>query len=509
MSTHFIAVPAAEGNIVAELGALLPANPSATASLFASMRQVGYAAWVLGLRDDTSGLECGCAAFLRTGRLNRTLEIPSLPAVGADNSFWDGLLEFCRHHGVTKLVLNTFGSPPGVEIPSLGTHCTWRSRCEFILDLSGDLAAMLNPKHKASVKRAEKAGVEVRRTRSIGALISHQALICQSMNRRHSRGENVRPIHSLRPSLEHVAFLESGAGELFQAVCGETVLSSALVLHAPKGSYYQSAGTSPEGMAVGASHFLIHSIASQLRADGAQIFNLGGANEDEQSSLVRFKKRFGASRVPLPSATCYIGPAWRGRISRAIELIRSDRKRLLRLLTGQGSHMIVYAHDTGTLRPQHSQVELAFRALTPEDLRGLSVANASFRARQLERLNRFGASYSYAVFANGQIAHVSWLLPPTAIEKDFPRVVRGRSGEAEITGCETLPEFRGRGIYGVAIRHLFEVAREQGVRRIFMQTTADNEASQAGIEKAGLTRVGSAMLIVLPVIQRLVVWRRF
>src|SRR5262245_13437257 len=120
MGTHFIAVPAAEGNIVAELGALLPANPFATVSFFASMRQIGYAAWVLGLRGDSGGLDCGCGAFLRTGRLSRTLEIPSLPAVGAENSFWGGLLEFCRHHGVTNLQLDTFGSPPNVEIPALG-----------------------------------------------------------------------------------------------------------------------------------------------------------------------------------------------------------------------------------------------------------------------------------------------------------------------------------------------------------------------------------------------------
>lgn len=503
MGTHLIAVPAQE-SVVAELSALLPTNPFATVSFFESRRQVGYATWVLGLRNDASGLKCGCGAFLRTGRLNRTLEIPSLPAVGVDSSFWDGLREFCRHHGVTRIELGTFGSPPGAEIPVLGTHCTRRSRCEFVLDVAGDLAAMLSSNHKRNVKRAQKAGLVVRRTRSAEAASAHQALMSQSMDRRRSRGEKVRLIG---PSPEYMALLQSGAGELSQALRAGTVLSSVLVLNAPKGGYYQSAGTSPEGMAVGASHFLIHSIASQLSADGAQVFNLGGA--DEESGLARFKAGFGASRVPLPSASCYVGPAWRRRASRTVTLIRSDREALLRLLIGRVSRLIVYAADTGTVRPPESRVGLAFRALTPKDLRALSVGDPSFRARQLERLSRFGASYAYAVFADGQIAHVSWLLPPTAIERNVSRVLRARAGEAEITCCETLPGFGGRGIYGFAIRNLLEVARGQGVRRVFMKTAADNKAARSGIEKAELRRVGSAILIVLPVIQRLVVWRRF
>jgi len=136
-------------------------------------------------------------------------------------------------------------------------------------------------------------------------------------------------------------------------------------------------------------------------------------------------------------------------------------------------------------------------------------SDASFRRRQLNRLSRFGASYAFGVFADGEIAHVSWLLPPSAIEKDEPPLLKARAGEAEITCCETLPPFRRRGIYGVAIRNLFQMARKQGVRRIFMKTTPDNKASRSGIEKVGLELAGSIILIRLPVVKRPVVWRRF
>ena len=503
MGTRFIAVPAG-ASIVAELGALLPASPFATASFFESKRQVGYAAWVLGLRDAAEELKCGCGAFLKTGRLDRMLEIPSLPAEGAQSSFWAGLLDHCRHHGITKLELGTSGSPPGVEIPSLGNVCTRTSRCEFVLDLTGDLAAMLSPSHKKNVKRAQKAGLVVRRTRSAEAASAQLTLMNHSIDRRRSRGESVT---MSGPSPELMAFLETGAGELFQAIRGETVLSGVLVLHAPRGAYSYYAGTSSEGMKLSASHFLNYCIASQLSAVGVHTYNLGGA--DQGTSLANFKEGFGASQVLLPSASCYVGPWWRRGAGRAITLIRSGRQRLLQSLAGRTSRMIVYAVDTGMVRPPEPRVGLEFRALTPEDLRGLSVEDSSFRARQLERLSRFDASYAYAVFADGQIAHVSWLLPHNAMKNDPPRVFRARASEAEITACETLPTFRGRGIYGVAIRNLVEVARGQGMRRVLMKTASENKASQLGIEKAGLKRVGSAILIVLPVIQRLVVWRRF
>lgn len=503
MGARFIAVPA-DGGVVAELGALLPANPFATAGFFESRRQVGYAAWVMGLRDDAGGLECGSGAFLRTGALNRALEIPSLPSVGAESPFWVGLREFCRHHGVTRLDLGTFATPPGVEIPALGAHCRPRNRCEFVLPLTGDLDAMLSKRHRYSVKKAQKAGLGMRRARSAEAASVHRSLMNQSTDRRLNRGETASPIG---PSPEHLAFLESGAGELFQAVRGDTVLSSVLVLRAKEGAYEHSSGTSPEGMAVGASPFLIHAVASQLSADGAGVLNLGGA--DVGTGLALFKEGFGASRVFLPSASCDIGPSWRRWAGAAIALGRSSAEAVKGQLIDRVSRMIVYSADTGSIGGPEPGGGLAFQALTPEDLRGLSVGDPTFRAQQLDRLSRFGTSHAYAVVADGQIAHVSWLLPPSAMERDPPRVVKAQAGAAEITACETLPEFRGRGIYGFAIRSLMEVARGQGAHRVWMKTAVENRASQAGIEKAGLARVGTAVLILLPVTQRLVVWRRF
>ncbi|MCC6916315.1 GNAT family N-acetyltransferase [Nitrosomonas sp.] len=499
----FIACPA-EGDVIAVLEKLQPANPFATVAYFESMRLLGYSIWVVGLQDSASKLVYGCGAFIKKGKLNSTLQITSLPNLGVDSHvFWQGLRDFSRRGGITQLELGTYASPYGTDPPLFDRRCTRKKRCEFILDISGDLAEMLSSNHRRNVKKAQKAGIVVKQTRSAEAAVVHHELMNQSMDRRRSRGEKI----SLDgPSPEIAAILKSGAGELFQAIHEGSVLSSILVLQAAGGSYYQSAGTSPDGMAVGASHFLIHSITIKLKSEGAYIFNLGGADED--STLGRFKKGFGASHIPLFSASCYVGPDWRYGIGRVLELIRSDRKMLLHLFAGGWSRMLIYAADAAASSTLES-VDWEFRALTDEDLRNITTTDPLFRTRQMGRLERFGCSYAYGVFADGQIAHVSWLLPAAAMNKDLPRVICASEDVAEITACETLSEFRGRGIYGFAIRNLLGLARENGVQRVFMKTLSGNRASQSGIEKAGLKRVGSAILITLPLTRRQVIWRRF
>jgi hypothetical protein len=313
---QFLALPA-EGTVIAELEATAPANPFATAAYIDARRRLGHTVRVVGLRNESGRLEQACAAFMRRGRLSYKLEITSLPSADAASPFWAGLQHFCRREGVTALELNTFATPAVVGIPRLSAHGSERKRCEFVLDLAQDLPASLDSNHKRNVKKAQKAGLTLQRTRAAGAAATHRVLMGQSMDRRRARGENVAHIG---PSPEDMALLESHAGELFQAVQGSAVMSSVLVLHAPRGGYYQSAGSTPDGMAMGASHFLMHSIATELKAGGAHLFNLGGA--EEESSLARFKEGFGTTKVHLTAASFDVGPAWRRLITQGIARLR-------------------------------------------------------------------------------------------------------------------------------------------------------------------------------------------
>jgi hypothetical protein len=309
--SRFVAVPA-DGTSVAELEAAAPENPFATAAYIDSRLRLGQTARVLGVRNEAGHLEHACAAFMRKGRLSHRMEIASLPSIDAASPFWTGLHDFCRQESLTALELNTFATPAAVGIPPFSAYGSERKRAEFVLDLTQDLPAMLGSNHRRNVKKAQKAGLTVQRTRAVDAASKHRMLMAQSMERRRARGENVAHIG---PSPEDLALLESQAGELFQAVHDGAVVSSVLVLHAAKGGYYQSAGSTPDGMAIGASHFLLHNIATELKASGARVFNLGGAGEEE-SSLARFKEGFGTTKVDLAAASFELGPAWRRWLAR-------------------------------------------------------------------------------------------------------------------------------------------------------------------------------------------------
>jgi RimJ/RimL family protein N-acetyltransferase len=374
--------------------------------------------------------------------------------------------------------------------------------------LSGcDPLSLLGSNHKRNVKKAQKAGVNIRRTREkMEWLSEHTALMSHSAQRRIARGESISVDADTKP---YRALMQNGAAELFQAVLGENVLSSVLVLQSARTGYYQSAGSSPEGMNMGASHFLISGIAGVLRQEGRQTFNLGGAAEG--SSLARFKLGFGPEIIALSEAVCYVGPKWKTKLRSAIRLMRSDRQRLVSILTGSSSRMLVFRVETAAApAPVPPIPDAQLEPLNEDQLAALPcpVDDPDFRDRQMERLRRFGKSYAYRIRVGDTTAHISWLLPQSAVASDVPTVLALQEGEAEIAGCETAVEFRGKGLYRYAIQCLASLAGDQGIRRIYMKTLDTNVASQRGIQKAGLSPIGSVRLIHPPLAPSCTIIRR-
>jgi hypothetical protein len=178
------------------------------------------------------------------------------------------------------------------------------------------------------------------------------------------------------------------------------------------------------------------------------------------------------------------------------------------MLIGNPSRFLVYSGITDELQhpPELENIEL--NSLTHQDLRSLEIDELEFKNRQLERLDRFSKSYAHGVFIGSELAHISWLLPSQAMEKDVPRVLVGGDDEAEITCCETLASHRGKGLYMFAILSLARIAREQGIQRIYMKTSPENLPSQGGILKAGLKYTGSTFVWTFPISGKTLAWPR-
>jgi hypothetical protein len=488
---EFFAEPMETPGLLEKLAEQAPQNPFCSSGYFRAMQVLGADPWIAGLKEGEQLLSAA-GVFITRGRLNSILEIVSLPAAAGAEEYWSGLLRFSADHGITQIDANSFASPPAT-IPTLNQESERHDRCEYVIDLVEFNPDRISSNHKRNIRKAK--GLTITRSVDRNACREHLRLMDLSQERRRRRGEVIAEGSAMD---HHHAYLEFSSGELFQASLDKNVLSSVLVLRSLSGAYYQSAGTSPQGMALGASHFLINHAACQLREEGVKTFNLGGAAPG--STLARFKTGFGATAVSLTAVSLYVGPVWRRKLTTLLRLARGNRRELLSALVGTIRFNKVYVGKTSAATARIGVGASKFLPLSDDDLRTLDVGDAGFRQRQLDRLARFGRSYAFGVVVEGKLAHVSWLLPAAAVRRDSPVILRLRDDQAEITGCETLPEFRGMGIYGFAIHELFVVARRQGIVRVYMKTAWDNKPSQRGIRKAGLKSAGLALLLTPPLL---------
>jgi hypothetical protein len=292
-------------------------NPFLTGAYMRAQRALGIDCWLFGI-EDADTIKAASLGLLRRGRILRSVDIPSAPALAANSMFWSGLDTFCRDAGVTNLEISTFASPHS-PIPALRGEEERIQRTEFELPLEGrDLFAELSTHHRTRVKKARKNGMTMRRAVSDEALDAHLALQANSMARRQARNENV-PLEFARA--DDAVLLASGAGELHQAMLHDQVASSLLIVRSSSGAYFKSAGSSTEGMSVGASHFLVHETAMALQSEGIELFFLGGARQHEVG-LRAFKSGFGSVPVDTEAVVAYVGGRFRRRVSAAVESIQ-------------------------------------------------------------------------------------------------------------------------------------------------------------------------------------------
>ena len=477
-----------------------PENLFITPEFMRAMELRGFKPCLLGLWDQDEPVEVCLGAF-KKGRLSSELDIRLLPDVSADSPFWTGLGAECRRLGVWDLTVYAVTARPGAVVP-LGPLAFTESGEEYHVPLGTEpVPQPTSTNLRRNVAKARKAGLVIRRTRDPSVIETHIDLMDLSMDRRKERGEEVsgRVQHRY-----YEAMLKAGAGEFFQALDpAGTTLSSVFFIRSKGAAYYQSAGTSPEGMALGASPFLIWSTAEQLRQEGLTKFCLGGSTLDN-TGLVRFKLGFGSQAVPFVSMGFNMAPALKRKLRTLLRLIKSGPKAWMRSLAFVDRYP-VFAADVTQVPAPEPRPELVLEKLHETRLRELCQAKPEFH-RQAERLDEFPFNDAWGVFLDGELAHVSWMVTPEHDKLCAERNLKLENGEVEITHCFTSATHRGKGLYPYAIRALAAQARAQGFKRVLMITHETNQASIQGITKAGLQAAGLVRQLRLPLVSPNPVW---
>lgn len=488
-----------------ELARLDSPSPFCTVAYARSLRRIGNEVWVFG--PERGGmLEDATLGCVRRTRWSKTLYFPSLAGFAGDTRFWESVYAMARQNGITDLNAGTFGSPP-FDLPPLLGETHRHTRQEYVLDLrEPDLRKLMRHGFRDNVRKAQNAGLELRRAREEQFLEAHLEMMRASRQRRAGRGEEISDSSEAN---EARVYLSEGAGELFQALKDGEVLSSALLLRSGKQAYTQTSGSQPQGMRMGAAHFLIFRAAQILQSEGAECLNHGGAPEG--STLAEFKSRFSTAIVTLPAAGCYLGPVWKRKTRTVVGLIRHRPEELKRIVKGSRTRWLVFGLDLSA-PPEPVVVPGAeFSPLSEEQLLHLKnpPGYPHFRQDQVQRLRRFGSGCAFGVFVNGELAHIRWFLTQQHNLRESPRVLELQPDEGEITASETFPQFRGRGLSPFAIQQVAALARERGIRRIYGKTTEDNVASQRSMTKAGFKPIGHVDVIQPPLQPGKRVVRRF
>lgn len=349
-TVRFHAEPEPSADLCAKMAGLDPENPFLNVSYLAARRALAWRPWVLSLRQ-RDHIISACPAFMRSGCLNCWVEIVSLPSLSCSDLFWNGLLDWCLQVKVSYLEVNSFASEEA-SIPSLPGEEHRKRRCEYVLDLQDPgIWERLSSNHARNIARGRKAELTVHRRMDLEACRAHVALMAASMARRRGRGEQVPDEEENLIGL-FMRMTDHGAGVFYQAVLRGAVVSSIFVLHAEQGGYYHSAGTNADGMACGASHFLVHETAELLRAARMRRFNLGGVDQ-AGSGLEQFKRGFGARRIQLESARFKLAGSLRTMLNAGIRFIRQNVTAVRSVISAEGRNRLNGRHEPYELSRPH------------------------------------------------------------------------------------------------------------------------------------------------------------
>lgn len=178
-------------------------------------------------------------------------------------------------------------------------------------------------------------------------------------------------------------------------------------------------------------------------------------------------------------------------------LLRTDPGAFMSAVTGRVHRLLVFSELTSRIPAPPALSNVYCKSLSDAELLALVDRRPELKY-QRDFLETIGESRAYGVYLDDQLANISWLLMPEHGARRTVRHIKLRAGEAEIAACVTLPEHRGSHLYPFAIQTLCTIAREAGVRRVFMITGGENVSSQRGILRAGLRPCGHVLRFVLP-----------
>lgn len=171
--------------------------------------------------------------------------------------------------------------------------------------------------------------------------------------------------------------------------------------------------------------------------------------------------------------------------------------RRLRLFVYSTEHYLVFVRDVRESTPAERPGDRAVDAFgSVEELR-------EARPEARDALAAIGAvpehvaqgGMLFCVIQDGDAVHQSWVATKPAATVDRIAPFWRYDHSAYIGRCETVPAWRGRGLYPLVLGTICRALVARGITRAGLTVAPDNAASIAGVKKAGFRQVGEGTLV--------------
>jgi GNAT superfamily N-acetyltransferase len=153
-------------------------------------------------------------------------------------------------------------------------------------------------------------------------------------------------------------------------------------------------------------------------------------------------------------------------------------------------HGTLWAWETGDGLPPicPARVEVEFEQVRMVDLADLTIAmNLSTPQPILQRLQ--GNRRCFSLRIAGQIAAYGWVTHGVECVGELERQFHLNDDEAYIWDCGTVPAWRGQRCYSALLSHIIYQLHGEGVPRIWIGASRQNQPSIQGFVNAGFQRV--------------------
>lgn len=204
--------------------------------------------------------------------------------------FYDEYGEWCAARGIVStfvrfhpLFENHRSAGPGIHAAYASPTVGW--------PLDGDLLEGMHGKHRNTVRKAMKAGVNVEPT-SAPDLLSFVSLYELTMRR-----QDAADYYFFPPAYWERLTALGDRLVRFDATLDGEVVASALCLRGDRWLHYHLGATHDSARDLGASNLLLYEAAVWGQEQGLETFHLGGGAGGREDSLFAFKKRFSPDGV--------------------------------------------------------------------------------------------------------------------------------------------------------------------------------------------------------------------